>query len=235
MWGTSYVAVPGLPCAGVVTAAPVRIVEPPNGLIGGRRQGPLDTEARDESTAPGGGRRPIPLDREPPEGGTISSKVKSPPDVPPVDRTQPPGQKNGGPGTEGTGSAPAERGKAPGLESAPKAGDLGPDRRESFRYTPERSSPAKGTVLHGRVETNSGDPREGVHVAVASRTGRRISRYGVSDAFGAFAIGLEDGDWSVQVTMPSGRVYSVRQISVTNGRVVDDQEQRDVPSLIISY
>jgi len=85
------------------------------------------------------------------------------------------------------------------------------------------------------VETNSGDPREGVRVDVANRTDRRLARHGISDAFGSFAIGLEDGDWSVEVTMPSGRVYSVRQISVTKGRVVDDQEQREIPNLIISY
>ncbi len=72
-------------------------------------------------------------------------------------------------------------------------------------------------------------------MAVASRTGRRLSRFGISDAFGGFAIGLEDGDWSVEVTMPSGRVYSVRQISVANGRVIDDQERREIPNLIITY
>jgi len=74
-----------------------------------------------------------------------------------------------------------------------------------------------------------------VRVAVVSRTERSLARYGMSDAFGTFAIKLEDGDWSVQVTMPSGRVFSVRQISVTSGRVIDDQEQREIPSLIVSY
>ncbi len=234
IWGTSYVAVPGLPCAGVVTAAPVRIVEPSNGSNGARRPSPIDRESRDESTGSGGGRRPVPLDREPLEGGTISSKVKSPPDVPPADRGQPPAQ-NGGRGGEAGGSAPVERGKEPGLEPAPKSGDGATTQRESYRYTPERSSPATRSVLYGRVETKSGDPREGVRVAVASRTGRRLSRFGISDAFGGFAIGLEDGDWSVEVTMPSGRVYSVRQISVANGRVVDDQERREIPNLIITY
>ncbi len=232
--GTSYVTVPGPPCAGIVAAAPVRIVEPSSGPNGARRPSPLDREPRDGSTAQGGSRRPIPLDREPPDGGTISSKVPSPPEAPQADRAQPPAP-NGGRGNEGGGSPAVERGKEPGLETAPKSGDVGPNRRESYRYTPERSSPARRSVLYGRVETNSGDPREGVRVAAASRTEPRRFRHGLSDAFGSFAIGLEDGDWSVQVTMPSGRVFSVRQISVANGRVVDDQEQRDIPNLIISY
>jgi hypothetical protein len=74
-----------------------------------------------------------------------------------------------------------------------------------------------------------------VRVAVSSRTGPGPARSGFSDAFGVFAIRLEDGDWTVRVTMPSGRVYPVRQISVQNGRVIDEEEQREIPNLIISY
>jgi hypothetical protein len=58
---------------------------------------------------------------------------------------------------------------------------------------------------------------------------------GESNAFGRFAIRLPDGDWTVRVTMPSGRTYAVRQISVQDGRVVDQEEGRDIPNLIISY
>jgi hypothetical protein len=226
--GTPYVPIGGPPCGGVVTAAPVRIVQPPDAA---RQAIPFERESREEPSGPSAGRRPIPLDREPPEEGTISSKVKSPPEAPRADQARPAAPS----GPEKRGSAPAEGGKSPALEPAPKSGDQGTSRRESFRYTPDRSNPAKRNVLQGRVETNSGDPREGVRVAVSSRTGRPISRYGMSDALGNFAIGLEDGEWSAEVTMPSGRVYSVRQFSAANGRIIDNQEGREIPSLIISY
>jgi hypothetical protein len=74
-----------------------------------------------------------------------------------------------------------------------------------------------------------------VRVSVASRNELGLAHSGMSNAFGGFAIRLEDGDWTVRVTMPSGRVYPVRQISVRNGRVIDDQEAREIPNLIISY
>jgi len=209
----------------------VRITEPSNGSNAARRPLPFDREPGGESTAPSGERRPIPLDREPTEGGTISSKVKSPPETPPADQSRPRGQR----GSDGSSSSAIDGSQSPALEPAPKSGDLGPSRRDSFRYTPDRSTPAKRNVLQGRVETSSGDPREGVRVAVSSRTGRPIHRYGTSDALGSFAIGLEDGDWSVEVTMPSGRVYSVRQFSAANGQIIDDQEGREIPNLIISY
>ncbi len=35
--------------------------------------------------------------------------------------------------------------------------------------------------------------------------------------------------------MPSGRMYSVRQVTVQNGRIIDEEEGRDIPNLIISY
>jgi len=100
------------------------------------------------------------------------------------------------------------------------------------------SQPARGlvrAVLVGRVESNAGESREGVRVTVASRTELGLAHSGMSDAFGSFAIRLEDGDWTVRVTMPSGRAYPVRQISVRNGRVIDDREQREVPNLVIYY
>jgi hypothetical protein len=234
VWSTSYVTVSPSPCECAVSAAPVRIIEPSNGSYGALSPAPVDRESVGQPTVPGGSRRPIPLDRESRDDGTISSKVPSPPDVPKADQAQPQGQHGSG-GKRSSGASPVEGGKSPSLESAPKSGNLGTERRESLRYTPDRSSPAKRSVLNGRVETDSGDVREGVRVAVVSRTDARLFHAGISDALGTFAIGLEDGDWSVQVTMPSGRVYSVRQIAVANGRVIDDREGREIPSLIISY
>jgi hypothetical protein len=90
-------------------------------------------------------------------------------------------------------------------------------------------------VLLGRIESDAGEAREGVRVTVSSRTEPGLARAGESNAFGRFAIRLADGDWTVRVTMPSGRAYDVRQISVQNGRVVDQEEGRDIPNLVISY
>ena len=44
---------------------------------------------------------------------------------------------------------------------------------------------------------------------------------------------LKDGDWTVNVTMPSGRVYPVSRIRVSNGQIMDPQGNR-IPSLEIT-
>ena len=41
---------------------------------------------------------------------------------------------------------------------------------------------------------------------------------GMTDAFGNFAIRLTDGEWTVNVRMPSGRFYQVRTVTVKNGK-----------------
>ena len=90
-------------------------------------------------------------------------------------------------------------------------------------------------VLFGRVENSSGDPLGEVPVSVTSRSNSAIHRDGMTNAFGGFAIKLYDGEWTVNVTMPSGRVYPVRNVTVSDGRVLDNKEGREVPTLIISY
>jgi len=55
----------------------------------------------------------------------------------------------------------------------------------------------------------------------------------LSDAFGRFAVRLDDGDWTVNVTMPSGRIYPVSRIRVSNGQITDSQGNR-IPSLEIT-
>ena len=57
----------------------------------------------------------------------------------------------------------------------------------------------------------------------------------MSNAFGGFAIKVPDGQWSVRVTMPSGNAQTIRDITVTDGRIVDNLEAREVHNLIISY
>ena len=62
-----------------------------------------------------------------------------------------------------------------------------------------------------------------------------IRRSGMTDAFGNFAIRLADGEWNVSVRMPSGRLYRVRTVTVDDGKIVDNQERREVRNLVISY
>jgi hypothetical protein len=39
----------------------------------------------------------------------------------------------------------------------------------------------------------------------------------------------------VNARMPSGRLHTVRTVTVNNGKVVDNQEGREVRNLIVSY
>jgi hypothetical protein len=89
--------------------------------------------------------------------------------------------------------------------------------------------------LIGRVESDAGEPLGEVPVTVTSRDNAAVRRDGMSNAFGNFAIRLADGEWTVNVRMPSGRVYPVRSVTVSNGRIMDNQEGREVRNLIISY
>ena len=123
------------------------------------------------------------------------------------------------------------------LVPAPGPDNSGTIRRESLRpnYTARALRSARRNILVGRVESEAGEPRGEVPVSVTSRNNSLVHRDGLTNAFGGFAIRLADGEWTVKVTMPSGRVYPVRQISVSDGRITDLQEGREVYDLIISY
>jgi hypothetical protein len=89
-------------------------------------------------------------------------------------------------------------------------------------------------VLFGRVKArDTNEPEEGVRVTISNRTNAYADRVALTDAFGRFAVKVPDGDWTVNVTMPSGRAYSVSQITVSNGLISDDIG-RDIPSLVIT-
>jgi hypothetical protein len=72
-----------------------------------------------------------------------------------------------------------------------------------------------------------------VRVTISSRTGAFEDKVALSDHFGRFAVGIPDGDWVVNVTMPSGRVYPVSELTVSNG-LITDTVGRDIPSLVIT-
>jgi carboxypeptidase family protein len=89
-------------------------------------------------------------------------------------------------------------------------------------------------VLFGRVKTrDTNEPEEGVRITLSNRGGAFEDKTTMSDAFGRFTVRVPDGDWTVKVTMPSGRVYSVSQITVSNGYITDNIG-RDIPSLVIT-
>jgi hypothetical protein len=88
-------------------------------------------------------------------------------------------------------------------------------------------------VLMGKVVSRSaGDPEEGVRIRVRNE-GTGAGKSIITDAIGRFAVRLADGDWAVDVTMPSGRVYEVSRLRVSDGTIVDSLGRR-VPSLDIT-
>jgi len=110
-------------------------------------------------------------------------------------------------------------------------------RREAQRpvFTPTRApEPSVRNILFGRVREHvNNEPEEGVRVLLTNRGGSFEERVAMTDAFGRFAVRVPDGDWDVKVTMPSGRIYTVSQITVSRGEITDDQG-RDIPSLTIT-
>jgi hypothetical protein len=125
----------------------------------------------------------------------------------------------------------------PELKPAP-IDNNGSSRRETLRpvYSTTRTlRPELRNVLIGRVESDAGEPLGEVSVAVERTDNGSIRRTHVTNAFGGFAIRLTDGEWNVNVRMPSGRFYKVRTVTVNNGTIIDNAEQREVRNLIISY
>ncbi|HZW33860.1 MAG TPA: hypothetical protein VFF52_24270 [Isosphaeraceae bacterium] len=89
-------------------------------------------------------------------------------------------------------------------------------------------------VLTGFVQSSaSGEREEGVRLTLTNPADRNLNKVTSTDAFGRFAVSLADGDWTVNVTMPSGRVYAVSQLRVSNGQITDSRGRR-IPSLEIT-
>lgn len=145
-----------------------------------------------------------------------------------------------GPGAAGAIPAPTAPGGEPPLpEPAPPAsGDLEPPLPTDLPKSRQSLKPVlqlpRLTSLKGRVLSETSEtPEEGVRVTVSSRTRAFEDRIAYSNQAGRFSVKVPDGDWTVKVTMPSGRVYSVYEVTVTNGVIVDDQG-REVPGLLIT-
>jgi len=196
-------------------------------------QNPAATRADTPPTPPNAGQdqampknqQPTPPFRKPVEGaGDNSGTVRSTVEPAPKTKAAPP-------------AAPGGEEKVPLLPAPGADNSETTIRRDAGKpvYAVRTLRPdQRRNVLIGRVETSGGDP-QGVPVSVTSRSNNAIHHDGLTNAFGGFAIRLSDGEWTVNVTMPSGRVYPVRSITVSNGRVMDNQEGREVQNLIISY
>jgi hypothetical protein len=190
--------------------------------------------------------------RKPPETAKPrAGEGGSPPAAPPAERRDTPARPDDAARPDvSTAPEPApattpEKPKAPaggdGLLNAPAPIPTEPDdaefRTESRKpvYDASRAfRTSSRNVLFGRVrERETRELEEGVRVVLSSRTNAFDDRTALTNAFGEFAVRVPDGDWTVKVAMPSGRVYPVSEITVSNGLISDDQG-RDVPSLTIT-
>ena len=113
-----------------------------------------------------------------------------------------------------------------------------PARSRHQAHAAEIASPAapasSRNVLTGFVQSRAdGQLEEGVRISVSERLDQTLDKSTLTDAFGRFSMRLTEGDWTVNVTMPSGRVYPVSELRVNNGQIIDSLGRR-VPSLEIT-
>ncbi|HMA47786.1 MAG TPA: hypothetical protein VKP11_11430 [Frankiaceae bacterium] len=89
-------------------------------------------------------------------------------------------------------------------------------------------------ILEGKVvSSETRGAEEGVRVIISSRTGAFEDRAATTDASGHYAVHVPDGDWAVKVQMPSGRVYEVSRLTISDG-LFTDSLGRNVPTLTIT-
>jgi Carboxypeptidase regulatory-like domain len=175
-----------------------------------------------------------------PAAGTGSAGQTGAPAAPsPSAVTKPsPTGGNVGVGNTGAGSSPGAVAPAPATDSglgAPPPLDSSGDvqRRSSMRPSTYAMRPEFRNVLMGTVLSSSaGEPEEGVRVSVRN-AGTGAGKSTTTNAFGRFAVRLADGDWAVEVAMPSGRVYEVSRLHVSDGLITDSLGRR-VPTLDIT-
>jgi hypothetical protein len=154
------------------------------------------------------------------------------------------------PGGAGGGGAKPPAAKppvAPGgdlpIEAAP-AGETETRQRSALR--PDLSKTSRSVVqpyrrtarnlnwLEGKVVAlENGRPEEGVRITLSSKRSGFGDVVVLTDASGRYGVRLPDGDWTVKVTMPSGRVYAVSELVVSEGQINDDLG-RPIPSLTIT-
>lgn len=184
-------------------------------------------EEQAPSAAPGNNDRPA----EPPPSAPTDSGTPMPPVSPaPPERetsTAPPPTTYDGPPPPAAETATATDPAATTfLRQARKP--VNPGTRPMVRPASLRN------ILEGKVvSSESQQGEEGVRVILSSRAGNFVDKVATTDAFGHYAVRLPDGDWTVKVAMPSGKVYPVSQLTVSAGQITDSYGQ-DIPSLTIN-
>ena len=263
VYETAYRSSADICCDGVVVDSPVRTVQPDSAAISAPSRSSRELESRpiDDSSIPAYVDTPLPGEntkarstlRNDAANRADQGGAASPPEPQPAEPDDAaskaaakgaatpknaPVQKSGGSATPkgkaATPVAPADGSDQ--IELIPAPGSDDPVRRESMKAIyPRMRTADRRNVLFGSVETDDGRPRGEVPVSVVNRNNSAIRHNGVSDVFGGFAIHVPDGQWRVRVTMPSGTMQTIRDITVINGKVVDNYERREVFNLIISY
>ncbi len=168
---------------------------------------------------------------EKPAGGLESERDKLGDPVPPaLPRSVSP--KNEGPAPLPGADLPAPTTPS-GDPNSPGEYTRRDSRKPSFSTVSQGKPVAGRTLLEGRVVSEmTRQPLEGVNVLLSDRLGR-FERTARSDFDGRYRLSLPDGDWRVQVTSNSGRLYEVSLITVAGGQITDS-EDRPVGGLLIS-
>ena len=127
---------------------------------------------------------------------------------------------------------------APALEGFPLSDDNQHRVRRPTTYSTAdfalRQVSLSQTILEGKVISYaSGRPEGNVRVILSDRRSRFTDRVHSTDALGRYAINLPEGDWAVKVEMPSRRVFTVSEITVSGGRITTTDDGREVTALTI--
>jgi hypothetical protein len=168
-----------------------------------------------------------------PQGGATTRQTQPPPAA--AVKSQTPANPNATNAVTPSGPPPAPGGDLDAIgppDTNPPGGTRYQARRPAFSTRPLRSETRN--VLFGTVQSSAaGQPEEGVRVSVMNSLDPNRDKATMTDAFGRFSVRLIEGDWTVNVTMPSGRVYPVSRIRVSDGQITDSLGRR-VPSLEIT-
>lgn len=223
----------------------------PNGTTGGQGAGAGATSSGTGATSnPGGATVPstpapaaaVPTTRDtrpapaaqPTPAAADAAKAATNPQTKTADGPTPPARTEPEPPNFAPAPVPAPAGPSNPLDF-PNMDDA--TRRSSYKpVAPSFSTRLAQNVLRGRVvSADSRLPESGVEVILVDRMGRFENRRARTDASGRFALVVPEGDWTILLTMPSGRALPVEEGVVTaSAGKVSDRWGRELTNLILS-